>query len=345
MQTLVDNMKMKFILPLVLIFIASSCSNILMRKDAANTPINNFDLMWERVNSTYSFFDYKGVNWDSVRTVYRPMIHDSISRDSLFDILNATLATLRDGHVNIKPYFDYGRNWGWKDNYPENYNPDIIERNYLKSNYKRTGPLANQIIDSVGYIYYGSFGDGMTKVQLDYIIDRFSKLKGVIIDVRNNGGGNIANINRIAQRFIDKKYFVGNIYYKNGKKHDAFSKPFPIYFDPEPNLKRFLGKPVVVLTNRSSFSAASFFPAFMSAIPNVTLIGDTTGGGSGLPISYVIPNGWDIRCSGTKTELPNGFDFENGMPPDITASTGINDDAKGKDAIIERALEFIKTGK
>jgi C-terminal processing protease CtpA/Prc len=336
---------MKKVIFLFSILIIAGCSNILMKKDIPNTPLNNYDVMWDRVDKTYSFFDYKGINWDSVKQVYRPMIHDSIKEDSFFEIINKSLATLRDGHVNVKTYYNYGRNWSWKTDNPGNFNIYTIEKNYLKPNYYRTGPLLNVIIDSVGYVYYGSFGEGITKPQLDYIIDKFSKMKGIIFDVRNNGGGSLATINKIAQRFIDKKYLVAKLYYKNGVKHGDTSKMYPVYFNPEPNLKRFLGKPVVILTNRGSFSAASFFPAMMSAIPNVTLIGDTTGGGGGLPISYVMPNGWDIRCSGTITTLPNGFNFENGMPPDIQATTGIEEDAKDIDAIIVRALEFIKSGK
>ncbi len=316
-----------------------------MHKDLPNTPLNNYDAMWDRVDKTYAFFDYKHINWDSVKRVYRPMIHDSMSEDSFFQIINKSLATLRDGHVNVKTFYNYGRNWDWKTENPSNFNFYTVEKNYLKKDYYRTGPLLNSFIDSVGYIYYGSFAEGMTKPQLDFVMDRFAKMKGIILDIRNNGGGNIANINKIAQRFIDKKYKVGTLYYKNGIKHDDFGKEIPVYFNPEPNLKRFLGKPVVILTNRGCFSAASFFPAFVSEIPNVTIIGDTTGGGGGLPISYVMPNGWDIRCSATKTLLPNGFNFEDGMPPDIRASTDINDDAKGKDMVIERAIEYIKNGK
>ena len=44
-----------------------------------------------------------------------------------------------------------------------------------------------------------------------------------------------------------------------------------------------LDKPIVVLVNRHSYSATNFFSAYMSTLPNVTLIGDQSGGGGGVP--------------------------------------------------------------
>ena len=54
---------------------------------------------------------------------------------------------------------------------------------------------------------------------------------------------------------------------------------------------------VVVLTNRHSYSATNDFVNSMRCFPNVTLVGDKTGGGSGLPFSSELPNGWGVRFS------------------------------------------------
>ncbi|MEM6772325.1 MAG: S41 family peptidase [Bacteroidota bacterium] len=99
-------------------------------------------------------------------------------------------------------------------------------------------------------------------------------------------------------------------------------------------------KPIVVLVGRQTYSAANFTAAFLSILPHVTLIGDRTGGGGGLPVSFELPNGWKFRLSATRTYLPDGTDIENGIEPDIYQATGYEEAMEGKDAILERALAF-----
>jgi C-terminal processing protease CtpA/Prc len=80
----------------------------------------------------------------------------------------------------------------------------------------------------------------------------------------------------------------------------------------------------------------------MSLLPNVTLVGDRTGGGGGIPISSDLPNGWQYRFSATYQTLPDGFNFEGGMPADIEVFTSAKEELEEKDAIIEKAIEVIK---
>ena len=76
-----------------------SCSKILMKADATNTPTNCFNMMWQTVDENYSFFEYKNINWEAIREKYAPQVNDSISQDSLYKVLSAMLYELRDGHA------------------------------------------------------------------------------------------------------------------------------------------------------------------------------------------------------------------------------------------------------
>ncbi len=325
----------------VLALIFSSCSTLLIKKDPANTPLHCFDLLWENINQKYAFFDYKHVNWDSVRRVYRPRVSDSISQDSLFTVLSEALYQLKDGHVNINASYDRSRNWSWKDDYPDNFNEAFVHRQYLKRNFRITGPLLNQIVgDSVGYIRYASFGSPISEGDLDYVMDRFKNMKGIIIDVRDNGGGAIDNVFRLMSRFVERPKLVGYAYVKRGKGHNDFASPLQMIAQPAVK-KIIFTKQVAVLINRGCFSATTHFAGFMSELPNVTLVGDQTGGGGGLPVSSDLPNGWQYRFSATYETLVNGFNIENGVPPTIRASTGPADELQGKDVVIEKALEVI----
>jgi C-terminal processing protease CtpA/Prc len=75
----------------------------------------------------------------------------------------------------------------------------------------------------------------------------------------------------------------------------------------------------------------------------VTLVGDRTGGGGGIPISADLPNGWQYRFSATYQTLPDGFNIEHGIAPDIEVQTTVQDELNGRDAIIEKAIAVIKT--
>ena len=57
----------------------------------------------------------------------------------------------------------------------------------------------------------------------------------------------------------------------------------------------------MLLINRHSYSATNDFVNAMRYFPNVTLVGDKTGGGSGLPFSSELPNGWGVRFSASPT--------------------------------------------
>jgi C-terminal processing protease CtpA/Prc len=312
-----------------------------------------FDHLWETVDQKYSFFLDKNIDWDAAKSQYRNEASSAKNSLELFDALAAMLFLLEDGHVNLSAGIDLSRNWQWYLDYPSNFNWDIVERNYLipSEAYQISGPLHNTIIDDVGYIYYESFSNNVSTSLMDYIIQKFETgdfvcadtcaVKGIIIDVRNNGGGAISNAFTIANRFADEKMKVADWYYKTGPEHDAFDEVETKYIEFEGSENFVFKKPIVVLTNRSSFSSSNFFASMMSFLPNVTIMGDATGGGGGLPINTELLNGWRVRFSATRTIDAQGQNIEFGVVPDIKIDMDTTDILRGKDTIIESAINFI----
>jgi C-terminal processing protease CtpA/Prc len=80
----------------------------------------------------------------------------------------------------------------------------------------------------------------------------------------------------------------------------------------------------------------------MKAFPHVVQVGDTTGGGLGSPAGFELPNGWGYRFSVSRTFSPNGDNWENGVPPDITVWMDPVHEAQGIDDIMEKAVEVIE---
>jgi hypothetical protein len=328
------------LLGLLLLLSLSACERLLIEPNPANAPVQNFDLLWREVDQKYAYFDLKRIHWDSVYAEFRPRVHNEMTQRELFGVMADMLFLLRDGHVNLMSRFDVARNWEWFLDHPQNFNFSLIERNYLGRDHQIARPFRTTVIDSVAYIYYGSFLSIISETTLDLLIEQYAGLKGLIIDVRNNGGGSIAMVDVLASRFAGERRLVGYSRYKDGPGHNDFTRFYPRYLDPEE--KKQFAMPVVVLTNRSVYSAANDFVSTMSQLPQVTLVGDTSGGGGGAPYSGELMNGWSYRFS--STQLFNGAleHIEDGVPPDIKVDMKPEDALQGRDTILETALELLR---
>lgn len=319
----------------------SGCENLFFDSEMKNTNADNFDVLWKTMKERYVLFDYKKINWDSLQTVYRPLALQADNDQELFDVMAKMLNTLRDGHVNLRTPFDISEYFPYL-NSPANYSFDVLERNYL-GDYLVTGYLLNQEIAGVGYIHYRSFTSPILDEELNFVLERFRGLPGVIIDIRNNEGGNPANGLKMASRMIKERTKLFSYQQKIGAGPDDFSEEKAVFLNPDFKNSSFEGR-IVVLTNRKVYSAGSYFAAYIKGIPNAVLMGDNTGGGCGVPAGYDLPNGWYFNYSSTIGYTVEGLNFENGVPVDISVSMTQNDIAAGRDPILERAIRFIKTG-
>lgn len=317
----------------------TSCDKLLLEDGASVDPYANFDHLWETLDRKYAFFTYKDIDWQQLGDTYRGQLHAGMDEQALFDVLAAMLYELRDGHVNLESPFDRSRHWDWFLDFPPNYNRNIIDRNYLGKQARYTGPLANTVIQDIGYIHYSSFAEALREEHIDFLIDDFKNLKGIIVDVRSNGGGSVANSRMLASRFADRPRRVMQLLVKRGVAHDDFYPPLVETLEPAGDIQ--FTRPVVVLMNRLSYSATNDFILKMSAFPHVTLIGDQSGGGGGIPVDNELPNGWQFRYSTTITLSPNGFNVEHGIEPDIYIEMNPHDEANGIDSLIQYALAYI----
>jgi C-terminal processing protease CtpA/Prc len=80
----------------------------------------------------------------------------------------------------------------------------------------------------------------------------------------------------------------------------------------------------------------------MKSAPQVTVMGDKSGGGSGLPFSSELPNGWSIRFSASPMFNAEKEHIEFGVEPDIFVEMQKSDKEKNIDTMIELARETIR---
>lgn len=323
-----------------LLLLQSSC---IREEEYQNDPMGNFEALWKCLDQNYCFFDYKkevyGLDWDSLHTVYRSRISNGMSQQQLFEVCCDMLAELKDGHVNLYSSGDVGRNWSWHEDYPSNFN-DSVQKLYLGTDYKIASGLSYRILeDNIAYVYYESFSSSIGDGNITAMMNELKTCNGMILDVRNNSGGTLTNATKLARYFTNEKRLVGYIAHKTGTGHSDFSTPYAEYIEPANGLR--WQKPVVVLTNRSCYSSTNTFVRNMKACPQVTIMGDRTGGGSGMPFTSEIPNGWLVRFSACPIYDADMQQIEFGIDPDISVNMSLEDLQRNKDTLIEAARSFL----
>lgn len=332
-------------LPLFLL----SCNKLVTNKNSDQNARAVFNYLWNEINIKYSFLDYKQLDWNAIKTKYEGQVYDGMPQEELFKVCAMMMNELRDGHANLIAPFDVSYYYPIFLNSPQNFSSRLLLSRYLLrhgANMQSTGALDNCILDTlgmkIGYIRYTSFSDKLYPEDLDYVLNKMQQCDGLLLDVRSNGGGSSSNVFALAGRFADSKRLVYRSFAKNGIAPNAFDEGKDLYVEPKGNTP--FTKRIALLTNRGCFSATSFFTLAMKAFPYVKVIGDTTGGGLGVPNGGQLPNGWTYRFSVTQTLTPDGKNFENGIAPDITIWMQDSSSNKGFDDIIERGIQYIKNG-
>lgn len=302
----------------------------------------NFDALWKIIDEHYCYLDEKGLDWQQIGQDYRAQLSPDMEPTEYFPIFGEMVNELKDGHVNLSASFNttYYRKW-WAD-YPQNFNLRCLEEHYLGFNWDMTaGCMYKHIGEDVGYVRYASFSNTVNDTGLDYILYSLRDCKALILDIRDNSGGNLTNVETLVSRFIDKEITAGYIIHKTGPGHDDFSEPYEFRYKPNEDHVRWL-RPVILLVNRTCFSAANNFVGIMRTLPNVLTVGSRTGGGGGLPFSDELPNGWLIRFSACPILDPNGESVENGVDPSPNCFVDCTPEefAAGKDNILDFALDI-----
>ncbi len=336
-SSLKKHLQLLFILCTV--FSVAACKKNIGVRNPGTQPVEVFDELWNFMDKHYALFPQKQVDWRNTYNELRPQANNNLSDLELARLLNTMLLTLKDGHVNLITRSDTTTYTGFYTAYPANFNYRILITGYLNNSFKTAGPVIYKVVTGIGYMYLGSFGETISDKQLDDLFNDLKETKGLIVDVRNNTGGQGQNATNLFSRFLSEKKLVKYEVVKKDIGHSDFFDPIPFYISPAaaPYLK-----PVALLTNRACFSACNDFVLYMSLLPNVQQVGDQTGGGGGNPYNYILANGWKLQYTGMYSLSPDKKSIELGIAPDFPVEISSQEEIEGRDPIIDRAIELLK---
>jgi len=336
---------MKIITLLVLLSLAA-CGKEMVGGETENTPKNNFEVLWQDYDRWFSNFNPRNINWKAQYDIYRLMVNSSTSDEELWDIMTQMLNVLEDLHVSLEWKNQKYHFVTTKDHLHSNYlfslffvSNHLTDKDASDDNKYRYGKAAQ----GIGYIHINDFVNNDVSDFID-IIQNMGELDGLIIDARSNGGGNPEKAMEIASIFADKYQLVYSLKTRNGPGYEDFDRSTEKYIEPHPEFQ--FTKPVTLLTNRTSVSAADIFVMIMKELPNVVLVGENTAGSFSASLFRTLPNGWIIRIPHQRYFNAAGENLADiGVTPDIFIEPLTEDIINGRDRVLEAAITHIEETK
>jgi C-terminal processing protease CtpA/Prc len=325
-------------------------------------PGECFEHLWKTFDEKYGLFDVKRIDWKVLYKVYRPRVTETTSDDELFEILSDLLGHLNDNHVLLESedpvrFFSAGylyQLFGGEGDGVQAYeavkktmSQRPVPESYFAQELQEStdGVFAHGwAADSIGYFHFNRFNDINKSAQvIDEIVREFKDAKALIIDVRRNGGGDDRVGKVIADRFAEKKVLYMTTQDRDGPDYDDFAPPKSWYVEPDGPIQ--FTKTVLLLTDRTSVSAAENFALAMKVLPHVVQVGDLTSGCFADMGREELPNGWTVSYSRNLFLDHTGFCWEGiGVPPEIREINTKADEKQGRDRVFELALALIDAG-
>jgi tetratricopeptide (TPR) repeat protein len=311
-------------------------------------PVLNFEHLWKSLDRNYAQFEVKNVDWNALYKVYRPKVTSRTTKSELWDIMLAMLGHLNDAHVCLSD----GRrriSAGIIEEFTMNeFSLDLVKSQYLSGGASSAlggGFTHGWLIKDIGYLHIDDFKKSAeeTAAAADAFIEKYGDARGIVIDVRNNPGGTGKVANLVADRFADRKRHYMTSQTRYGEKHDDLG---PVqYWNVEPRGPAQYTRPVVLLTNRFTESAADIFALAMRVLPNVTVAGDFTGGAFSAQFPERLPNGWTLWVAYKLLRDHLGQCWDGiGVPPDLRIRNGKDDIEAGLDRVLEFAIQLLERG-
>jgi hypothetical protein len=307
------------------------------------TPTESFDSLWDAFDERYGGFHQRGIDWDALGDAHRARVHDDMSDEELAVVMQDMLTPLDDGHVRlIRP-----DQVSWPSNrvYRERIDDDLFDLDLILDNLDEGWSRSE---DGEGYVYGTLCGTryvhfGYTADQL-MVIDRVldGGTEPLIIDARHMGGGDstwaLAAIERLTAERVD----VFRVRTRNGPdRHDYTDRST---WDLRPRGEHD-DRPIVVLTDRYTISAAERMVLALRELPQVTTMGVPTNGAQATVITHVLENGWIAMVPVQEVEGLDGAVYEGpGIPPDIEIQTTREELDQGYDAVLDAAIEQLNPG-
>ncbi|WP_323748174.1 S41 family peptidase [Catenulispora rubra] len=336
---------------------------------APATPIETFDVFWRTFAENYPFFAQRGIDWKQVYDTYRPQVTATTTDAQLRDVFAAMITPLHDAHVGLVAdgvrVFSARPGTQVPNNELEAQTVALIKHADLAD---ATSPLQTwcqgrvgfaTLPGGIGYLRIAGFTGFTTddtfaanaaafSSALDAVFtaDRTTgpnRLRGLVLDVRINGGGDDPLGLMLASRLTGSPFFAYAKQTRNDPTDpERFTRPQP--FVVRPSAAPHYTGPISILAGGSTFSAGeSVTQALLNRSPRPVVVGENTQGVFSDILDRQLPNGWMFGLPDEEYLTPSGRTYDiAGIPPDVAVPTLTPEQfADGTDPAFQAALEAL----
>ncbi|OGU67537.1 MAG: hypothetical protein A2W30_00035 [Ignavibacteria bacterium RBG_16_36_9] len=206
------------------------------------------------------------------------------------------------------------------------------------------------ISSDICYIRISNFGNEKVVEEFFRVLDsqEISKIKGIILDVRYNLGGNSTHAYNVVGFLTDKALKASKWKslsyvpaYRSWGRPTGWIEGAPFIIEPRKG-KTYTGS-LVVLTGPGTFSAAEDFLVPLKYSRRALLVGEKTGGSTGNPVVVQLPGGGMFKVVSKRDMFPDGLEFVGiGISPDVEIRPTQQDLLNGTDSVLEKGIDIIK---
>ncbi|MDP2042483.1 MAG: S41 family peptidase [Algoriphagus sp.] len=320
--------------------ICLTACELMFIEEPGKSPIAIFENFWQTFKDDYGLFEERNIDWDANYETYRPQVNNNTSDAELYTILTEMIAPFEDGHVALMamPHGAFDANKYLRDRIEDElFDLSMIKQNYLDESTVVEGAkfVYGKIkLHNIAYIFFDVFR--ADAVKLDEMWKAFPDVNGYIVDLRHNNGGDVSFSYSFLGKFIQEDKFFLRSKTKNGRGANDYSPWFNWYLKKQ---NPYIAKPLIILTDRYTVSAAERMVMAAKTLPNAIIMGDTTNGTFGTKVSRELVNGWTFAYSIQKVEMFDGKSYEGiGLSPDVWVKNEVQEMKQGIDRTLQTAI-------
>ena len=322
---------------------AAAFENGSVRQPPAVTPAlaqEAFDQLWHAYDEKYAMFALRPeLDWAKLRDQYRPKALAGKSAYELAAVCAEMLRPLRDLHVWLTvagaqvPVFNRLRT--------ANVNLRgcrAILRGRAPERGERGEVAWAVTTNRIGFIAVRGWTDPQTPARCSEALEKMRDTRGLIVDVRLNGGGDEPMAEKFAGRFLTKEFIYAYSQFRNGPSHTNLTEKISRTASPRGPWR--YNRPVVLLIGQKCMSSNESFVGMMTGDPLVTTMGDHTCGSSGNPEIINLPLDMTVSVPRWIDYLPDGTPLdERGFRPQVPFQPGSGAFDGDRDDLLSAALE------